>query len=115
MTQELGEVRELTRPLESELIFPSTTAKSGHIEQMVRIRSFPYAPHQMRHTYRTHALEAGVDFQSVTMLMDHANTHVSFNYVTRAHLTGHLRDCQEQICARLQTYRGTANVLYQSF
>jgi integrase len=105
MIQELGEVRELTKPLESRFIFSSTTAKSGHIEQMVRIKSFPYAPHQMRHTYRTHALEAGVDFQSVTMLMDHANTHVSFNYVTRAHLIGHLRECQENICARLLSYR----------
>lgn len=106
MIQELGEVRELTKPLESPFIFPSTKAKSGHIEQMVRIKSFPYAPHQMRHTYRTHALEAGVDFQSVTMLMDHANAHVSFNYVTRAHLTGHLRDCQELVCKRILSYRG---------
>lgn len=107
MIQELGEVRELTKPLESQFIFPSATSKSGHIEQMVRLKSFPYAPHQMRHTYRTHALEAGVDFQSVTMLMDHANTHISFNYVTRAHLSSHLRECQERICARFLTYRGT--------
>ncbi len=103
--QEFGEVRELSRPFESGFIFPSATSKSGHIEQMSRIRSWPYAPHQMRHTYRTHALEAGVDFQSVTMLMDHANTHVSFNYVTRAHLIGHLRECQERVCERLVSYR----------
>lgn len=64
----------------------------------------------MRHTYRTHALEAGIDFQSVTMLMDHANTHVSFNYVTRAHLTGHLRGCQELVCERLLSYRGSASL-----
>jgi len=106
LLQELAEVRDLNRPLESDFIFPSSTSKSGHIEQMSRIKSWPYAPHQMRHTYRTHALEAGVDFQSVTMLMDHANTHVSFNYVTRAHLAGHLRDCQEKICEGLLRYRG---------
>ncbi|WP_120633340.1 tyrosine-type recombinase/integrase [Ruegeria sp. EL01] len=106
MIQELGEVRELTTPLESPFIFPSANSRSGHIEQMVRLKSFPYAPHQMRHTYRTHALEAGVDFQSVTMLMDHANTHVSFNYVTRSHLVGHLRECQERISVRLQSLRG---------
>jgi integrase len=106
MIQELGEVRELTRPMESPFMFPSAASRSGHVEQIRRLNNFPYAPHQMRHTYRTHALEAGVDFQSVTMLMDHANTHVSFNYVTRAHLTGHLRDCQERICARLLSYRG---------
>jgi len=108
VVQELGEVRELTAPLESPLIFPSSKSKSGYIERMARTAEFPYAPHQMRHTYRTHALEAGIDFQSVTMLMDHANTHVSFNYVTRAHLTGHLRECQERVCARLLSYRGSS-------
>lgn len=106
VVQELGEVRELTAPLESPLMFPSSKSKSGYIERMARTAEFPYAPHQMRHTYRTHALEAGIDFQSVTMLMDHANTHVSFNYITRAHLTGHLRECQERVCARLLSYRG---------
>ncbi|WP_241761257.1 tyrosine-type recombinase/integrase [Erythrobacter sp. NAP1] len=105
--QELGEVKELTAPLESPQIFPSSGSKSGYIERMARTTEFPYAPHQMRHTYRTHALEAGIDFQSVTMLMDHANTHVSFNYVTRAHLTGHLRECQERVCSRLLSYQGS--------
>ncbi len=101
----LAEVKELNAMLESDFAFPSPTSISGHIEQMSRTQGFPYAPNQMRHTYRTHALEAGVDFQSITMLMDHANTHVSFNYVTRAHLMGHLRECQDGIAARLQSFR----------
>lgn len=105
LVQELEAVRDETTPLESPFVFASPSSKSGHVEQMRRTDGFPYAPHQMRHTYRTHALEAGVDFQSVTMLMDHANPHVSFNYVTRAHLTGHLRECQEAVCARLASYR----------
>lgn len=104
--QELEEVREATRPFESPFLFASPSSRSGHVEQMRRTEAFPYAPHAMRHTYRTWALEAGVDFQSVTMLMDHSNPHVSFNYVTRAHLTGHLRDCQERVCALLASYRG---------
>lgn len=106
LTQELERVRQETAPLESPFVFPSPSSKTGHIEQMRRTQEFPYAPHQMRHTYRTHALEAGVDFQSVTMLMNHAATHVSFGYVTRAHLVGHLREQQERICERLVTYRG---------
>jgi len=104
--QELEEVREVTRPMESQFVFASPSSRSGHVEQMRRTEAFPYAPHAMRHTYRTWALEAGVDFQSVTMLMDHSNPHVSFNYVTRAHLTGHLRECQERVCALLASYRG---------
>jgi hypothetical protein len=51
-------------------------------------------------------MEAGVDFQGVTVLMDHANTHVSSNYLTRANITGHLRDVQETICAHLVKFRG---------
>ncbi|WP_120501634.1 integrase family protein [Roseovarius sp. EL26] len=105
LVQELGEVRDLTRPLESPFIFPSSTSNSGHIEQMCRTKGFPYAPHMMRHTYRTHAMEAGVDFQTVTLLLNHANPHVSFNYVTRAHLLGHMREAQEGVCARLSSFR----------
>ena len=105
LIQELAEIRDLTRPLESPFAFPSATSKSGHIEQMSRIKSFPYAPHQMRHTYRTHAMEAGVDFQTVTLLLNHANPHVSFNYVMRAHLLGHMREAQEAVCARLVGFR----------
>lgn len=105
-----AEAKELNATLESDFVFPSPTSKSGHIEQMARTQGFPYAPHQMRHTYRTHALEAGIDFQSITMLMDHANTHVSFNYVTRAHLMGHLRECQDSIAKRLLSFRKGAIV-----
>jgi integrase len=105
LVQELGEVRELTRPLESPFAFPSSTAKSGHIEYMCRTQGFPYAPHQMRHTYRTHAMEAGVEFQTVTLLLNHANPQVSFNYVTRAHLLGHMREAQENVCSRLSSFR----------
>ena len=106
MLQELERVKQETAPLCSPFVFPSITSGTGHIEKMGRTPRFPYAPHMMRHTYRTIALEVGIDFQSITMLMDHANTHVSYNYVTRAHLTGHLRECQERICARLVSFRG---------
>jgi integrase len=110
VVQAISEIKDLNAKLESPFIFPSATSKSGHIEVMKRTTNFPYAPHQMRHTYRTHALEAGIDFQSITMLMDHANTHVSFNYVTRAHLTGHLRECQDRIAERLLSFRGLSVV-----
>jgi len=106
MLQELERVRQETRPLCSPFVFGSPTSKSGHIEQLARTSAFPYAPHMMRHSYRSHAMEAGADFQAVTVLMDHANTHVSFNYLTRANITGHLREVQENICAHLVKFRG---------
>ena len=106
LVQELGEIREITSKLESPFVFPSPHSKSGHLEEMRRSDEFPYAPHQLRHTYRTIALEAGVDFQTVTLLLNHANPHVSFNYVTRAHLIGHMRKAQEQIAETLAKYRG---------
>jgi hypothetical protein len=65
----------------------------------------PYAPPQMRHTYLTLAMEAGVDFQTATLLLNHANPHVSFNYVTKAHLLGHMRKAQEEVCSRLGSFR----------
>ncbi|NNG05176.1 MAG: tyrosine-type recombinase/integrase [Inquilinus sp.] len=105
LMQELAEVRDLTAPLESPFVFASPSSRSGHVEQMRRTWEFNYAPHQLRHTYRTMALEAGVDFQTVTLLLNHANPHVSFNYVTRAHLIGHMREAQERICERLAAYR----------
>jgi integrase len=105
LIQALEEVRSLTRPLESRFIFASSASRSGYIEEIRRTTGFPYAPHQMRHTYRTHALEAGVDFQTVTLLMNHATTHVSFNYVTKAHLVGHMREAQEAVCRRLASFR----------
>ena len=107
LIQELGEVKCLTRPPESPFVFPPSTSKSGHFEQMCRTKGFPCAPHQMRHTYRTHAMEAGADFQTVTLLLNHANPHVSFNYVTRAHLLGHMREAQEEVCARLVSFRSS--------
>ncbi len=93
-------------PRVGRFVFASPTSRSGHIEELRRTEAFPYAPHMMRHSYRTHAMEAGVDFQAVTLLLDHANPHVSFRYVTREHLTGHLRECQDRVAARLLSYRG---------
>lgn len=81
--QTLAEVRDLTAPLASPFAFASPASRSGHLEQLRRTAEFPYAPHQMRHTYRTMALEAGADFQTVTLLLNHSNPHVSFNCVPR--------------------------------
>lgn len=106
MLQELERVKQETKPLASQLVFASPLSASGHIEQMARTAAFPYAPHMMRHTYRSHAMEAGADFQAITCLMDHANTHVSFAYLTRTNITGHLREVQENICAHLTSFRG---------
>ena len=104
--QELEALREHTRPLASPFIFPATTTRTGHVSVLRSDRGFPYQPHALRHNYRTWAFECGLDFQSVTYLMDHSAPHVSFRYVTRAHLTGTLRDAQERVAAKLLSFRG---------
>lgn len=106
LLQVLEKVKQDTAPLASRFVFPSTTSKSGHIEEMRRTDEFPHAPHQMRHTYRTWALEAGVDMQTITLLMNHRPAGVTWGYVTRAHLLGHMREAQEQVCAALVRPQG---------
>ncbi len=106
LLQVLERVRQDTVPMESPFVFPSATSKSGHIEEMRRTAEFPHAPHQMRHTYRTWALEAGVDMQTVTLLMNHRPAGVTWGYVTRAHLLGHMREAQERVCAAMVRHRG---------
>ena len=106
LLQELERVRQETAPLESPFVFPSPSSGSGHVEQARRTAEFPYAPHQMRHMYRTAALEAGVDMQTVVMLMNHRPAGVTWGYVTRAHLLGHMREAQERVCAAIAAHRG---------
>ena len=101
LLQVLEKVKQDTAPLASHFVFPSAASKSGHIEEMRRTDEFPHAPHQMRHTYRTWALEAGVDMQTITLLMNHRPAGVTWGYVTRDHLLGHMREAQEQVCAAL--------------
>jgi len=90
----------------SPFAFPSRVGAAGHVKKIERTDDFPYAPHQMRHTYCTVALEAGVDFQTITLLMNHRPAGVSWGYVTRAHLIGHMRHAQELICSALALHRG---------
>ncbi|KKM62301.1 hypothetical protein LCGC14_1523090 [marine sediment metagenome] len=104
--QELEEIRALTRPLCSPFVFASPTAKSGHIEQMCRTTTFDYAPHGMRHTFRTFAMEAGVDVGMTMILMNHRPAGVTWNYVTRANLLGPMRDAIETIAGKIVSYRG---------
>ena len=106
LLQELEEVRDLTRPLESPFAFASPASRSGHVEQLKRTAAFPYAPHAMRHTYRTVALEAGVDLQMAMVLMNHRPAGVTWNYVTRANLLGPMREAQERVCATIAAHRG---------
>lgn len=106
LLQTLEMVKQQTAGLGSPFVFPSLTSKSGHIEEMRRTDEFPYAPHQMRHTYRTAALEAGVDMQTITLLMNHRPAGVTWGYITRAHLVGTMRASQEIICSAMTKYRG---------
>ena len=106
LVQELGEVRDLTAPLESPFVFASPTSRSGHLEQMTRTKKWPYAPHGLRHTWRTMALEAGVDLQMAMVLLNHRPAGVTWNYVTRANLLGPMREASETVTALILSHRG---------
>lgn len=92
-------------PRYSEFVFPSATSKNGHLQELRRSRAFDYAPHAMRHTWRSFALEAGIDLQMVMVLMNHKPTGVTWNYLTRANLLGPMRDAAERVCDVLVGYR----------
>lgn len=104
--QELEHVRQLTRPLESKWVFASSVSKSGHIEELRRTEQFPYAPHAMRHSWRTFALEAGVEVGMTMVLMNHRPAGVTWNYVTRSNLLGGMREAAEKVAAKIASYRG---------
>jgi integrase len=106
LLQVLERVRQETAPLESAFVFPSATSRSGHAEEMRRTAEFPYAPHAMRHTFRTMALEAGVDLAMTMILMNHRPAGVTWNYVTRANLLGPMREAMEKVCAAIVKRRG---------
>lgn len=106
LIQELERVRQETAHMRSRFVFATPITLCGHIMDLRRTEPFPYAPHQMRHTYRTIALEAGVPFESIVVLMNHRPPGVSWNYVTRAHLLGHMRTQQERIVEALLSHRG---------
>ncbi|MFZ5962014.1 tyrosine-type recombinase/integrase [Thalassococcus sp. BH17M4-6] len=106
LVQELAAVRDLTAPLESPFVFASPTSKSGHVEHFARTKNWPYAPHGLRHTWRTMALEAGVDLQMAMVLLNHRPAGVTWNYVTRANLLGPMREASERVAGLIAGYRG---------
>ena len=105
LLQALERVKQETAPLESPFVFPSSTSRSGHVEELRRTEEFPYAPHQMRHTFRTWALEAGVDLAMTMVLMNHKPSGVTWNYVTRANLLGPMREAIERVCTTMERHR----------
>ena len=95
--QRLERRKQENEEFKSPFIFPSQSSASGYIEQIKRTFYMPYAPHMMRHTYRNLAVEAGLGFETVTLLMNHRPAHVSFHYITRDKLLPTLREAQEKI------------------
>ena len=61
----------------------------------------PFRLYDLRHTYGTRAVEAGIDVFSVAKLMGHGDLRITERYV---HLSkGHLKDAQKRIeCFRVR-------------
>jgi integrase len=97
----LADLKCETEKLESPFIFPSARSGLRHLNDL-RIDGLPQ-PHAYRHTFRTLALECGIDFTSVSLLLNHAVAHVSFNYITRDKVISHLREQIEKMSTLLQS------------
>ena len=90
-------------PRISDFCFP-TGSKTGYLTELRRTEEIP-APHAFRHSWRTLAVEAGLDLQTIMLCMNHAAPGATWMYVTRANLTGHLRDSMEKVSALIASYR----------
>jgi integrase len=84
---------------DSPWVFPASRIKDDHIQRPRNDRQdLPFA-HALRHTYRTHALIAGVTDLECHLLMNHRVPGVNAQYITRAVTFEHLRVAQERITA----------------
>ncbi|MEM7470964.1 MAG: integrase family protein [Pseudomonadota bacterium] len=105
LLQELESVRDYTRPLESEFVFPSTS-KRGYIQTLKRLKSWPHPPHSLRHTWMTMSLEAGLSMEMSKLLLNHKSTDVTWGYITRDNLLGPMRDSTEATATKILSFRG---------
>lgn len=88
----------------SEYVFP-TGSKTGYLSELRRTDQIP-APHAFRHSWRTLAVEAGLDLQTIMVAMNHSAPGATWMYLSRANLTGHLREAMEKVATLIVSYRG---------
>ena len=100
----LEELREHTRPWESDFMLPARS-RSGHMESLRRSPSFDYHPHQFRHGLRSYGLLAGVDEQVIKLILNHKDASVTGGYLTKAVVVEPMRRGIEAIAETLLSYR----------
>lgn len=105
LLQRLEELRDHTRPFDSEWCFPAPKARSGHLEALRRTEEFDYHAHQFRHNLRSHAVAAGVDLQLIQLILNHRPAGVTWSYLTAAAVLEPMRDAMEKIADVLLGYR----------
>lgn len=88
----------------SDYVF-STGSKTGYLSELRRTDDIP-APHAFRHSWRTLAVEAGLDLQTIMVAMNHSAPGATWMYLSRANLTGHLRESMEKVAGLIVSYRG---------
>lgn len=99
LVDQLRELKPKTGQLypNSPWVFPASRLEDNHIQRPRNDRqNLPFA-HALRHTYRTHALIAGVTDLECHLLMNHRVPGVNAQYITRAVTFDHLRVAQERI------------------
>ena len=83
------------RPLNSEWLWPSSTSRSGHIEEP-KEKGLP-SPHEYRHHARTLYIAAGVPFAESALLLGQRLPGASGGYVHAEHLVEQLRNYAESL------------------
>ena len=85
----------LSEPSASEWLWPGRI--NGKPMTNVRLRTFPYATHQLRHNWTSLATAAGVPFMEQRMLMTHALPGMGQVYTDPNALVEHLRQYAQAI------------------
>ena len=86
---------------DSPWIFPSRSALGHVVEPKVKRKGLGWAPHSLRHTYRSLALEASIGYTETSLLLNHALNDVSHGYISRHAVLKHLKVQQERMTAFL--------------
>jgi integrase len=104
LLQELAGFIGETEGLQSSWLFPARSS-TGHIGNLRRSGSLP-APHALRHTWASRALDIGVEMSTVSLALNHAGSGTTtWRYVRRDRVLEPVRDASERVAEHLLSFR----------
>lgn len=105
LLQKLASLNDETVPLASQWLFPAKSS-SGHIGNLRRGGGMP-APHALRHTWASRALDLGVEMSTVSLALNHAGGGTTtWRYVRRDRVLEPVREATERVAEHLLSFKG---------